>query len=281
MDSNLIKLMKQRTSCRSFSSRSVTNSDIEYIVDAALTTASGGDLQPYSIIEIRDQKMKDFIAAKSRNQHFIKKAPVLLVLCIDYNRINKMAQVNPFPEIYKEDHFHLWMSIFNIGLLSQNLTLVGESIGIKSICVGNFFNYMESVGKALKLPKFVLPCMLMCFGYPNSNEKQPNKYKSNHVLHKEVYKDPSFEEVKNSYNDKYGEYCVPLTEDALDLFKLNSKLYGNEIATKYADNLMVGKDKLDFYQFWMGGFFDPLSDSMKYSDYKNYIVKQGFKWLEG
>lgn len=275
----LLELLQNRNSCRAFQEKNIEYEDIEYIVDAALTTASGGDLQAYSIIEIRDSKTKAALKTYSRGQGFIEKAPVLMVLCIDYNRIHQMKSVTPFPEIYLEDHFNMWMSIFDVGLLSQNLTLAAENIGIKSICIGNFFNYLNEVSDLLRLPKHVVPCMLMCFGYPKSKQVQPTKYKACHVLHKEHYKQYSIDEIKQSFNEKYGDFAVKLNEKSLRQFKENAIRYEDQSAIQLSSSLRIG-DHLNFYQFWLGAFFDELTEGMTYKDYKTYLNKQGFKWLE-
>lgn len=276
----LLKLLEQRSSCRSFKNLDVPNEMLEKIIDTALHTASGGDLQPYSIIAIRDKTKKTELATLCRNQPFIKNAPVLLMLCIDYNRIHNISNIIPFPEIYLEDHFYLWMSVFDVALLSQNLTLVAETKGLKSICIGNYFNYMERVSKLLSLPKYVVPCMLMALGYPRHDDQQPPKYRSKDVLHQEVYRQASLETLIEAYKYKHGDFSVTLNQKQLDLFKENSLRHKNTKAYEYAKQLTVGEDSLDYYQFWLGAFFEPLEGAMTYKDYRRFLKGKGFNWLE-
>ncbi|WP_233114344.1 nitroreductase family protein, partial [Aggregatibacter actinomycetemcomitans] len=55
------------------------------------------------------------------------------------------------------------------GIMSQNVLLAAESLGLGGVYIGSLRNEMEAVGKLLNLPEHCLPMVGMCLGYPNQD----------------------------------------------------------------------------------------------------------------
>ena len=50
-----IELLLNRSSCRSFENKPIPDDILEYVLKAGVHAATGGNLQPYSIIKIKDK----------------------------------------------------------------------------------------------------------------------------------------------------------------------------------------------------------------------------------
>ncbi|WP_233114342.1 nitroreductase family protein, partial [Aggregatibacter actinomycetemcomitans] len=55
------------------------------------------------------------------------------------------------------------------GIMSQNVLLAAESLGLGGVYIGSLRNEMEAVGKLLNLPEHCLPMVGMCLGYPDQD----------------------------------------------------------------------------------------------------------------
>ena len=85
-----IKILTERASCRIFKAKQIPNKVMNTLFEVATHAATGGNLQPYSIIKIADRKVKDDLAKKC-GQAFIGQAPVDLLFCIDWYRLKRWA----------------------------------------------------------------------------------------------------------------------------------------------------------------------------------------------
>ena len=82
--------------------------------------------------------------------------------------INKFAQ--PRSLDYAEV---LLIGAVDTGIMSQNVLLAAESLGLGGVYIGSLRNEMEAVGKLLNLPEHCLPMVGMCLGYPD--QEPPSK----------------------------------------------------------------------------------------------------------
>ena len=92
-----LKLLIDRSSCRSFSDRAVPDDVLSIVLEAGIHTATGGNLQPYSIIKITNRISKEKLAALNEDQTFISDAPVNLLFCIDMHRLKRWAELQDAP----------------------------------------------------------------------------------------------------------------------------------------------------------------------------------------
>ena len=92
-----IRLLIERASCRSFSEEPVPDDVLALILEAGIHAATGGNLQPYSIIKITDVDARKKLAVLNEEQMFIATAPVNLLFCIDWFRLKRWAELQDAP----------------------------------------------------------------------------------------------------------------------------------------------------------------------------------------
>ena len=76
----------RRKSVRVFEEREIAEADRRRILEASLRAATAGNMTLYTIIDVKEQKLKDRLAVTCDNQPFIATAPLVLVYCADYRR---------------------------------------------------------------------------------------------------------------------------------------------------------------------------------------------------
>ena len=74
----IVSLYKRR-SVRAFSDEPISDTDRELIIDAAIQAPTAGNQNLYTILEIRDQSIKNELAITCDNQPFIARAPLVLM----------------------------------------------------------------------------------------------------------------------------------------------------------------------------------------------------------
>jgi nitroreductase len=78
-----IRLLHERASVRSFEDKPIPPDILRLILESGIHAATGGNLQPYSIIKITEQSPKKKLAEMCE-QDFIGEAPVDLLFCLDW-----------------------------------------------------------------------------------------------------------------------------------------------------------------------------------------------------
>ncbi|WMJ76442.1 MULTISPECIES: nitroreductase family protein [unclassified Sedimentibacter] len=277
---NIYYIINNRSSCRNFSDREVSDECLEKILNAACKSPSAGGFQAYSIIKIKNSKTKKKLAELCRNQMFIEKAPVCLLFCIDYRRIKKICDVLPAPCEAINNFMDFWMAVLSTAICAHTACLAAEAENLKSVYVGNIINTVDKVSELLNIPKYVCPSVMVVLGYPKNKPVMSEKYNRTVLVHDEKYKDIEINSLNNEYENKYENWNMKPTKKLVDsIYDTCLKYNGIEMAEKFRSNAL-NFNKISAYQFWFGYYYLKQDDFLDLSGYVNYMKKQGFKWLE-
>jgi FMN reductase [NAD(P)H] len=276
----LYNLINNRASCRSFLEKEIPDEVINKILNAACKSPSSGGFQKYSIIKVKKDETKAELAKLCRSQNFIKKAPVNLVFCIDFRRINRINEVIPAPcdEINQFSEFMI--AIIDTAICAQTLCLAAEAEGLGSVYIGNIIYTMDQVSKVLKLPQYVLPSIMVTLGYPKNQNKLSEKYDLDVLVHDEEYMDMDIDELMNHYNSKYKNWNMKITDNFINkIYDTCYNLRGKEFADKCKEYI-INNGKISSFQYWFGYYYLQHEDFLDFDKYINYMKKQGFNWLK-
>ena len=80
---NVLEAIQARQSIRAYQPRDLEAAHLETILQAANQAASAANLQAYQVYVVRNQAMKDALAAAAAGQKFLATAPVVLVFATD------------------------------------------------------------------------------------------------------------------------------------------------------------------------------------------------------
>ena len=204
---DVLKLMSNHRSIRSYKEKDVPNEMIEDIVKAAQWASTSSNLQAYSIIMIKDPIRKEKLAQLCGNQQHVIDCPVFLVFCGDFNRLLISANIEK-----AEHHFDtvepFIVATVDAALIAQNVMLAAESYGLGGVYIGGIRNNSKEVSELLNLPDLVYPVFGMCIGYPDPEKilEQKPRLPLKAILHEETYQNEIQEKNILDYNQVMKHY---------------------------------------------------------------------------
>jgi len=165
------EVIKKRTSIRNYRTTPVSDSVVKEIIEAATNAPSSGNVQDWEFIIVKNQKTKDNLAEAAFNQTFIAKAPLVIVVCSDINRI---------ANVYGSRGANLY-SVQNTSAAIENMILAAWNKGLGSCWVGAFNE--ERVKNILILPTNIRPMAIITLGYPLSIPTKPRRRDLKDIIH--------------------------------------------------------------------------------------------------
>lgn len=196
---DILELLGSHRSVRKFTNRPLEDDLLRRLLDAARQAPTSSNLQPYSIIVVRDAARKKQLSRWCSDQAWVEHCPVFLVLCPDLYRLSEVCRLRG----YKMQDRYIELSIVAIvdtALVAQNLAVAAESQGLGICMIGGIRNHPAEVSDLLKLPKQVFPIMGFCLGYPDHEPMIKPRLPHDAVVHYEQYSDAGLNEHLAAYD---------------------------------------------------------------------------------
>jgi nitroreductase len=274
-----IKLLLERASCRAFTNKKIPKDVLQYILKAGIHAATGGNLQPYSIIKIEKQATKKRIA-KLAGQGFIADAPVNLLFCIDWHRLERWAKLETAPFTATSAFRHFWISFQDTIMTAQSICTAADALGLGSVYIGTVMEFFPTLKKMFRLPKGVMPVVLVCLGYPKTRLVSRKKLGIDAVVHNEKYNELSDKILLDVFNEKYAGMKIEINPERLKMIeKVCRDVAGEKFAKKCIERI-----KKQGYISWSQRYFGlhyiaslmPLQNEKYLKTFENF----GFKWFK-
>jgi FMN reductase (NADPH) len=202
-----IQDLYNRKSVRVFTDEPITDDEKNIILNSALQAPTAGNMTLYSILDIREQSLKEELAKRCDNQPFIAKAPLVLIFLADFQKwydIFKAYCEEP-PKIEEAD---LFLASQDCVIAAQNAVVAAQSMGIGSCYIGDIMESFEINRELLQLPKYALPYSMVVFGRPTQQQKdriKPKRFELDDIVHTDIYHHKSLEETKNMLEKQSGK----------------------------------------------------------------------------
>lgn len=201
-----------------FSSKPVREVDVHKIVEVGQRAPTACNLQTYSVVWVRDAKLREKVLEVCGVSGSIGNAPVVFVICADVRRLGKVLNYLGYDHCLRHGYGYSikLMSLMDASFMAENMTLAAESLGLGSVFVGSALANNEVI-KALMLPRGVLPLTLLCVGYPDEQPPTRPRWSLSSVLQIDCYRDPAEHEMEvflkhmddelqeEGYYQKYGD----------------------------------------------------------------------------
>ena len=168
-----IQCIKSRTSIRRYKPEPITDVDIRDILEAAISAPSSGNSQDWEFIVVKNSQTKDLLSQAAFGQEFVSQAPLVIVVCCNYER-------NRYGERGKTLY-----CIQNTAAAIENMLLAAWDKEIGSCWVGAFNE--GRVKEILLLPENVRPLAIITLGYPDEKPEKPGRLGLDRVVHWERY----------------------------------------------------------------------------------------------
>jgi len=190
--SRLLSIFSRRRSIRKFSSKPVREVDVRKIVEVGQRAPTACNLQTYSVVWVRDAKLREKVLDACGVSGSIGNAPIVFVICADVRRLGKVLDYLGYDHCLKHGYGYSikLMSTMDASFMAENMTMAAECLGLGSVFVGSALANDEVI-KTLKLPRGVLPLTLLCVGYPKEQPPTRPRWSLSSVLHIDHYRDPA------------------------------------------------------------------------------------------
>jgi nitroreductase len=229
-------LMMKRRSVRVFKDREIPESMVEQLLDVANQAPSGGNIQPLSIILVRNPEGREKLAELSGGQPWVKNAPLTMIFCLDFYRIKKWAELCQADFRGECALNHFLIAYADLMVAAQNVVILAESLGLGSVYIGSIQHEIDATRHFFEIPEYVLPMMLLSIGYPKSIPQSIPKLKREVIVHHEKYHRPEEDQIRKAFDEKYGaidqnieKYLEKAFVEALEADKLDTSRYVDRV----------------------------------------------------
>jgi nitroreductase len=149
------QLVHQRHSVRRYDPNvDVSPKQVRRILEAAVASPSAGNRQPWHLVVVRDQALRQGLVRAAYGQGFLAQAPVVIAVCCDPARS---------AERYGQRGSSLYC-LQDTAALTEHILLAATALGLGSCWVGAFDE--AAAARVLALPGHLRPVALIPIGHP-------------------------------------------------------------------------------------------------------------------
>ncbi|MCS7131565.1 MAG: nitroreductase family protein [Hadesarchaea archaeon] len=174
----IFEAIKGRRSIRKYKPQPIPDEAVEKILEAGRWAPSGGNIQPWKFIVVKDPATLEMIRKVSPG--YLGIAPLAIVVCSDKQRAFQAGG-----RLGRD-----YMTIADCAMAVQNMLLAAYALGLGT-CVVKSFSPI-AVKEILEIPDGIEPELIVVVGYPDERPAVPHRF--------------SVEEI--TYLDKYGNKFV-------------------------------------------------------------------------
>ena len=171
----LDQAIKERKSVRRFKKLDVPWYLISESLDAAIQAPSSGNVQNWRFIVIRNKDTIEKISKICHEQHWLLKAPVLIVVCSETVKIRRLFGVRG-EALY---------AVQNCASAIQNMILKAHELGLGTTWIGAFEE--DKLKEILDISREVRPQAVFAMGYPDEYDEKPRREPLENVVSFEKY----------------------------------------------------------------------------------------------
>lgn len=205
MNEVLRTLMAHR-SIRSYQDKPVPEETLDQIIRAVQAAPNWVNLQLVSIIAIKDSERRKYLSALCGNQKHVAEAPVFLVFCADYYRAHlALRQKGQSLDAVLEDIDPTLVGAHEAGISVATACIAAESLGLGTVVIGDVRKNAFKVINELDLPRYVIPVLGLCIGYPAEDPGLKPRLPKDAIYFEERY-NPDLEELLKQYDETYADY---------------------------------------------------------------------------
>lgn len=201
-----IELLSDHRSVRKFRDKPIEESLLQTIVRAAQCAATSSHVQAYTIIRVKDKENRRQIAKLAGPQPWVEQAPLFLVFCADFTRLETACHRQGFrAETGWAEQFVV--ATVDTALVAQNLMIAAESLGLGGVFIGGIRNDPEKVCELLNIPDNAYPVFGMCLGYPDHTPDIKPRLPLDLVLREDSFFGTGLEKERTDSLEAYDQTC--------------------------------------------------------------------------
>jgi len=164
-DNEFIRRVLSRRTVRRYSDVIPSDSLLDLLVAAALSTSAKSDFQQASILRVSDPVQRTEIGKLFPSMPWIGLSPAFFIFLGDARRLQRIGELRgkPVKNGTLEGFFN---ASVDAALAMQTMILCAESVGLGVCPISVIRNEIDKVAVILRLPNLVFPVAGLCLGYP-------------------------------------------------------------------------------------------------------------------
>ena len=225
-----IETISRHASVRSYTGDPIPEEHLRRILEAARRAPTGWNLQPFTIVVVRDRGRLRELADLVGGQEHVANAAAFLVFAVDYAKIVKAAEqlgMRIEPRLS-----NLYEALIDIGIAAGWAALAAESLGYGIVFIALYENPC-GVAEALNMPRYVIPAAGIALGKPAEHPAPRKRQPLETLADMESYGDP--EEKAKGVLETYGDRAARLFTYIFDqegYYSVSSELLAKCLAEK-------------------------------------------------
>ncbi len=163
---NVQEIILTRRSIRKYTPESITQEQIENLLQAAMYAPSARNEQPWHFIVVNKRTMLNKIMQAHPYAAMLKEAPLAIIVCADKN-LEKT-----------EDYW-----IQDCSAATQNILLAAHAMDLGSVWLGVYprEERVLAIKNLFELPENIKPFSIIAIGHPDEQKPLPERYLSDRV----------------------------------------------------------------------------------------------------
>lgn len=154
-------------SIRKYKPEPVPEDDIRRILEAARRHPSSWNLQPVTVIVVRDGGAKERLSKILWDQPHIREAPVFMIFAVDFMKVRRAVELAG-GEAIEPSYGNLLTGLISASMALAWAAAAAESLGYGVAFIAVYGKPCE-VADALGLPRYVLPIAGLLVGKPDED----------------------------------------------------------------------------------------------------------------
>ena len=207
----ILDAMLERNSVRSFRPDPIPDDVLDHILSVSIQAASGGCLQPFSVIVVRDRARSKYLCDVCGGQKFIEEAPVNLLYVMDWHKYTIYCRQKRAPLVGYRALPHFLIATQDIMCAAQCAETAAHLCGIGSCYVGSIIGEGQAIREEFHLPEHVTPMTILSMGYAkNENVPRRRHMCRDMMVFDEVYPDLDEQALYDAFEQKLAGMQTPL-----------------------------------------------------------------------
>ena len=164
-NNEVLELLLAHRSERAFTDEPVDDATLTQVFEAARRSPTWNNAQNVSWVVVRKAESRATLARYCGNQSWIEKAPVFVVLLMDFHKTALAASKHGRRQVVHESVNGLLIGALDVGLVMSTMMTAARSLGLAVCPIGGVRRQMQDVIALLELPALVVPMAGICMGH--------------------------------------------------------------------------------------------------------------------
>src|SRR3977135_770700 len=198
-ENDFIRRVVSRKTVRRYSDAIPSDSLLDLLVAAALSTSAKSDFQQASILRVAHPTKRTAIAALFPSMPWIGVSPVFFIFLGDARRLQRIGELRgkPVRNGTLEGFFN---ASVDAALAMQTMVLCAESAGLGVCPISVIRNEIDKVAALLALPDLVFPVAWFFLGYPQPEGYVGLRLPLRVTTHRDRYDDSALAQATADYD---------------------------------------------------------------------------------